>query len=309
MIETKKYLKPKSTTEALEMAQSYKDDFKFIAGGTDLMVNKFQGNVEAQCLIDLSAVAELKGIHKKGNQIIIGADTHLYELQNNNIIQEYFPTFSEVIQNIGSPVLRKMATIGGNLLCENRCSYYNQSEWWREAVGYCLKCDGDICIATGGKKACFSKFVSDAAIFLISVSAKLEIVSQDGTRTVQLEDIYTGDGINSHSIGKIEIIKNIILPANEDFKVIFKKLRPREAVDFSSLTTSVSLNNVGKIKIALGGVDPKPVIVEGEITGDLDSYITQSVKKARIIDNDVFPRLYRKRMISTYLTESLNSLK
>ncbi|PIZ05633.1 MAG: 4-hydroxybenzoyl-CoA reductase subunit beta, partial [Flavobacteriales bacterium CG_4_10_14_0_8_um_filter_32_5] len=46
--------------------------------------------------------------------------------------------------SVGSPLIRKTATIGGNVLCENRCLYYNQSEWWRESIGYCLKCDGDI---------------------------------------------------------------------------------------------------------------------------------------------------------------------
>ncbi len=145
----KLYKKPSSVAEAIQIAQEHKNSFRFLAGGTDLLVNKFQSNVEADCLIDLTGISELNQVLRSGNKIKIGSLTRLDDLKNYEIILKYFPGLLQSVQSIASPLLRKTATLAGNILCENRCTFYNQSEWWREAVGYCLKCEGDICIATG----------------------------------------------------------------------------------------------------------------------------------------------------------------
>ncbi len=194
------------------------------------------------------------------------------------------------------------------ILCENRCVFYNQSEWWREAVGYCLKCEGDVCIATGGKKNCFSKFVSDTALVLIALNAYVEIVSINGTSRVPLESIYTGDGLAPRSIENGATINSVELPLAKEYKCAFNKLRPREAVDFTSLTTVVSIDEDGLVRIVLGGVDPKPVIVVGTSISEKNELINQAIKKARIVDNDFYSRMYRKEMIPVFLNECFNEL-
>ncbi|QQS72654.1 MAG: FAD binding domain-containing protein [Flavobacteriales bacterium] len=108
---------------------------------------------------------------------------------------------------MASPIVRRSATLGGSLLCENRCSFYNQSEWWRDAVGNCLKCDGDVCIATGGRKACFSKLASDTAPVLIAMEAQLEVVTAEGIQTIPLESIYTGDGVDPRNLPPTALIR------------------------------------------------------------------------------------------------------
>ena len=231
----------------------------------------------------------------------------LDDLKKNALIAEYFPALVVAAGEVGSPVLRKTATIGGNILCENRCSFYNQSEWWREAVGYCLKCEGDVCIATGGKKACFSKFVSDTAPVLISAGAKIVLYDIGGIRTIPLESIYTGDGIKPRNIADTAVLAYILLPLR-DIKIVFKKLRPREAVDFTSLTTAVSLDPSGNIKIAIGGADPKPVVIEGPAEMEPGSYVKKALAKCRVVDNDYYSRKYRRDMLQLFLEESLKEL-
>lgn len=302
------YLKPNSLQEAIKMAYENESEFRYLSGGTDVLVNKFQGNDTHTCLIDITGITELKEIMSNGKHLCIGALTPLDDLKNNDVIKKEFPVLLEAAKSVATPIIRKTATLGGNLLCENRCTYYNQSDWWREAVGYCLKCDGDICIATGGKKQCFSKFVSDTAIALISMGAYIEIVEKKGGYISRLEDLYTGNGVNPFKIDKTSIIKSIDLPLNESYKSVFKKLRQRQTLEFSSLSTAVTINKNGKIKIVLGAVDPKPIVVEGTIGDNKDELIKLAVKKARIIDNDVFPRLYRKEMITVYLNQSFNEL-
>lgn len=303
------YLKPRSIQEAISLASQNKDHFRYLAGGTDVVINKFQGNDLAECLIDLSGVSELRQVIRDENFLKVGSLVKLGDLGKYPEIRSEFPVLIEAAHSVASPILRRTATLGGNLLCENRCMFYNQSEWWREAVGYCLKCEGDICIATGGAKNCFSKFVSDMAPVLIALNSFLEIVDTDGDYTIRLEDIYTGNGLKPKDLGPTAIIRSVMIPVTERYVCKFKKLRPRESVDFTSLTTVVSLDDHGRIRIVLGGVDPKPILVEGSISSDVEELIAQAVKKPRIVDNDFYSRLYRKEMISVFLKEIFEELE
>ncbi len=302
------YHKVKSVEEAINLAIHHPNTFRYLAGGTDVIVNQFQGNDQKDCLIDITGIEELKQIKIVGHNIHIGSLVTLDTLKNHEVIAKHFPQLLEAAHSVATPMLRKTATIGGNILCENRCIFFNQSEWWREAVGYCLKCDGDICIATGGTKACFSKFVSDTATVLICYDAQINVADHKGIQVHKLEDIYTGDGLKPRNLSDTSIIISIILPLDKIYKCHFQKLRPRESADFTSLTTAVSLDENGCVKIALGGVDPKPIVIEGKSLSEQDELIKSVFKKARVVDNDYYSRPYRRDMIKVFLTRSFKEL-
>lgn len=308
MPKNKTYFQPKTTEEAVKIAHEHETDCCFIAGGTDVMVNKYQENNSFSCFIDITGIGEIKQVIRNGKHLKIGASVALDDLKKHPDIEEDFPLLIEAAQAVASPVIRKTATIGGNILCENRCVFYNQSSWWREAAGNCLKCDGDVCIATGGKKNCFSKFISDMAIALISMDAYIEIVEHGGGYVTSLESIYSGDGIQPRKLNTTSLIKSIHIPLNQDFRSVFKKLRQRESLEFSSLTSVVTVNKYEKIKIVLGGVDPRPIVVEGTFSSNKEELIKQAIKKSRIVDNDVFSREYRKEMIDVFLNRSFHEL-
>jgi len=308
MIKEKIYLQPTTVSEALEMASENKNNFRFLAGGTDVIVNKFQGNETLTTFIDITKIKELKEVAKTETHLQVGALISLSNLYTFEEIKINFPVLIQAADVVASPVIRKTATIGGNLLVENRCLFYNQSEWWREAVGYCLKCDGDICIATGGKKNCFSKFVSDTAVALISMDATISVAEIGKKYDLPLEEIYSGDGVNPHKFDKNSLIVSINIPLKRNFKSSFKKLRQRETLEFSSLTTAVTIDDNENLKIVLGGVDPKPVVVCGTVKSNKNELIKEAVKKARLVDNDVYSRKYRKEMIEVYLKRSFKEL-
>lgn len=303
------YLIPTTIVEVLEMAKANIGSFKYLAGGTDVMVNRFQGNETSPCLIDISKLEDLKGIRKENGFLRIGALEQLEDLKHVQELKDEFPLLIEAALSVGAPLLRKTATIGGNVLCENRCLYYNQSEWWREAVGYCLKCDGDICIATQGKKACFSELVSDTAPALIAMDAEIELIDVDGSKRIPLEDIYTGDGVKPRNISPTAILTAIFLPLNRKFKGQFNKLRERQSLEFTSLTSAITTDADGRIKIALSGVDPKPVVVLGKQGDGPEALIKLAIKGARAIDNDMYSRKYRREMIGVYLRRGFEELR
>ena len=308
MISEKIYVKPATIQEALELAREYRSDFGYVAGGTDTLVNKYQGTAVFNCLIDITALHELKAVTMTSDALRIGALVRLDDLKRYPEITDRFPALIQAAREVASPMLRKTATIGGNVLCENRCSFFNQSEFWREAVGYCLKCEGDICIATGGRKACFSKFVSDTAPVLISAGALIEVHDLDGTTVVPLESIYTGDGIKPRSLSETALVSAIVLPLANTYDIIFRKLRPREAVDFTSLTTAVSKSNDGKIRIVIGGADPKPVVIDGAVPDNSADLVKKALSKCRVVDNDYYSRSYRREMMQLFIKESLERL-
>lgn len=307
MIAEKTYHQPKSVREAIRLSLEAQEGFRFLAGGTDVLVNKFQGNDGSACLIDITGIEALRSITVEGNLLQIGPLVTLEGIAANEIIRASFSALAEAAKSAATPVLRKTATIGGNLLCENRCSFYNQSKWWREAVGYCLKCDGDICIATGGAKKCFSRFVSDTAPVLIAFDARLLMEDEHGEYEVALEEIYTGDGLKPRNLSATSIVKKILLPLRDKQACVFMKLRPRESMDFTSLTTAVSVSASGDIKIVIGGVDPKPVVISGR-REEQEELIRKAIKKPRIVDNDIYPRLYRKEMIGVFLKRSFDQI-
>lgn len=308
MIVEKTYSKPKALDEAILEASKHRENCKFIAGGTDVMVNKYQGNDSSLHLIDITGLEELKGIWNDDEFVYIGALTKLDDLKKSTILSTDFPVLMEAAKAVGSPLIRKTATIGGNILCENRCIYYNQSEWWREAAGFCLKCNGNICIASGGKKACFSEFVSDTAPYLISINAKVKLINPEGESVIALEELYTGDGVNSKIIDNTTILKEIMIPLSQGYRSVFKKLRQRESLEFTSLTTAVSVDHQNVIRIVLAGVDPKPVLVTGSLADDKEELIKKAIKRGRSVENDMFSRIYRKEMIGVFLRDSFQQL-
>ncbi len=308
MVKEQKYIVAESLKDAIRAAVASEHDFRFIAGGTDVMVNRYQGNDNTTCLIDLTKIDSLKGIAKIGDYLRIGALEILEDLQFSDILRKEYPVIIEAALSVGSPLIRKTATIGGNILCENRCLFFNQSEWWRESIGYCLKCDGDICIATGGKNACFSELVSDTAPALIALNAEIRYMDKDDTHQVKLEDIYTGDGVLPRNLPSTAIVMDILIPLNQQIETVFFKLRERKSMDFTSLTSAVSKTAEGKLRIVLAGVDPKPVVIEGNIHDDWEDLIKKAYKASRSVDNDTYSRKYRKEMIKVFISRSLNDL-
>lgn len=304
-LSTSKYFKAHSVQDAIALAKAH-TNFIFLAGGTDAMVNKQQGTLEANTLIDISDINELNQITSNDEQLIVGSMNTLHQIASHHIVATRFPALREAALSVATPVIRRSATIGGNLLCENRCSFYNQSEWWREAVGYCLKCNGDICIATGGKKNCFSRFVSDTAPVLIALQACATISDGNTSKQILLENLYSGDGVNPHSKSNEQLLIDIRIPFQPSH-VVFRKLRPRKSLDFTSLSTAVALYP-NQIRVVIGGVDPQPVLLTFDGTHPHDDVIAQCVKKPRIVDNDFYSRKYRKEMIGHFIRESLSQL-
>jgi 4-hydroxybenzoyl-CoA reductase subunit beta len=187
-------LRPKTVDEALALRRE-NPEAHLLAGGTDLIVNIRRGIVDLSTVIDLTGIAEIRGIARQDDGgLRIGAAVTLAELLEDRQLAGDYPALCEAAAEVAASSHREVATVGGNLCLDTRCLYYNQSEWWRSANAYCLKHRGEVCHVAPSGKHCFAAFSGDLAPAVMVLGGTVEIAGPDGRRTVPLGEIYEDDG-------------------------------------------------------------------------------------------------------------------
>ena len=302
------YFKPETIEEALALASDYSNNYVYFGGGTDLQIYRKQKLIKDETIIDLSGLAHTYRIQADGNALKLGAFVTLDDITSTNEIQTNFPLLVEAAASVATPVIRKTATIGGNLLVNNRCTLYNQSKEWRDAAGSCIREVGETCLVTGGKDKCFSRNVSDTAPALIALNATVTVQTQKGKNEIPLKDIYAPDGIKYHQHMDDAILTAIRVP-EKPVNWWFKKLRLRKTLDFTSLTVAAAIDTAGMARVCLNGVSMSPILIEKPIADLTLEGLTRSARKnCKTVDNDLMPLKYRREMINVYLEEFWNSL-
>ncbi len=302
------YHSPDSIKDAISMAREFDGNFIYFAGGTDVQIYRKQKLEKNEHIIDLKSIHDLNSISIKDEVLSLGAMTPLDDIIKSKEILKFFPVLVEAAKSVATPVIRKTATIGGNLLVRNRCTFYNQSQEWRNGVGSCLRDVGDICQVTGGKNDCFSRNVSDTAAALIALNAEITLINSNGMTQKPLKDIYLPCGIKFHDLDNEIILTQIRVPFSPK-KWWYKKLRMRKTLDFTSLTIAATIDNQDIARICLNGVSMTPILIEEPIeTLTLESLIKQARKNCKTVDNDIMPLKYRREMINVYLEEFWNSI-
>jgi 4-hydroxybenzoyl-CoA reductase subunit beta len=160
-----------------------------------------------------------------------------------------------------------MGTLGGNIALDTRCWYFNQSHFWRKPLEVCLKRGGEVCHAVKKSKQCHAYFAADTVPALVALNARITIKDSKGERSCPLEEIYTQDGKQPHTLKPTEVITEVVLPEPEAGSgSSYKKLRLREAIDFPLVGAAASVVMEGdtctEAKIVLGAVGSGPIVVD-----------------------------------------------
>jgi len=241
------YHRPRSLSEAVALLSSLGADARIIAGGTDVLPNMKQGLFDPAHVVSVSALEELRGIELvRGSDhrahLHIGAGTHLVRVADSLTVQRLAPALAEACGAVGGPHHRTMGTIGGNVCLDTRCRYYNQTYFWRKALGYCLKKDGTVCHVVKGGKRCVAAASNDSAPVLIALEAKLHLLSAAGSRVVNADEFYVADGEANTVLEPGEIVVRVEVPVVEGRHSSFEKLRRRGAIDFPLLSVAARVD-------------------------------------------------------------------
>ena len=218
------YLRPDSMDDALA-ALRQRDNPCLLAGGTDLLIGMKTNAVRPRCIIDLKGIDDIDTIEYQ-NGFRFGALTTIRDIEISPVICEKIPALSAAAGTLGSIQIRNRATVGGNL--------------------------------------CHGSPAADMAAILLAMNGQAKIVSDNGEKTIGLEQFFTGP--NCTALGKHDILARIIIPENmQQFKGVYIKHGPRKAMDIGIVNIAIQLDAdfksgmCNQILIALGAVAPTPI--------------------------------------------------
>ncbi len=309
-----------SVTSLLRELGSGSSTYRFISGGTDLMPQLKRNSVNTEIVVSLKGVAELKSVEASAPSLKIGAGITLSDLASNSDIQKLVPALGMAALKVANSQIRNQATIGGNLLVDNRCFFINQGEFHREANVECFKSGGDVChvIPTVTKESsplCKARFVSDTVPVLLVYNAKLNIKSSDGDRQVALREFYKNDGIDRNVLKPSEFIASIeIVKSDLTGSAHYEKLRIRDVFDFPSLGVAAKAEDGNGIEVSLTGVETFPIhlsFLEKDFAGKaemISEACTQARKAASPLAQDFLATGYRRNMVEVFVRKALEKV-
>jgi 4-hydroxybenzoyl-CoA reductase subunit beta len=170
--------RPGTLDEALDLLADTSVQSLVVAGGTDLLPNLKHELFTPERVVSLAAIAELRGLRElDGGWLGIGAMTRLDEVAADARLATRAPALAQACSLVAGPQLRTMGTLGGNVLLDTRCQWYNQTYFWRAALGFCLKKDGTLCHVVEGGSKCVAAAATHAPT-LMTLGAMLEIEAQ-----------------------------------------------------------------------------------------------------------------------------------
>jgi xanthine dehydrogenase YagS FAD-binding subunit len=239
-------VQPTSIADAQKLLQDYRADAWIMAGGLDSFDWLKDRIKRPKVLVDLSGVAELKGIRSTADGIEIGAMTTLTEVVKHPVIREKYSLLADGAEAAASPQIRNQGTIGGNVTQDARCWYYRAG--WP-----CYRAGGNICYAdtpTARNREhailhadrCVAVNPSDSAPALIALDAKFVIRTNKGERVIDAEDYFVGPDVDItrlHILKPGDLLTAIRIPSTwAGARFYFEKVRDRNVWDFPLLNVA-----------------------------------------------------------------------
>ncbi|MCP3920830.1 MAG: hypothetical protein GY711_35330 [bacterium] len=325
---------PATLDEALALFAEHGSDAMPIAGGTDLVPNMKHRLFEPKVVVSLARIEALTGIRvTSGGELEIGAMTTLADVARSSAVQERAPVLAQAASLIAGPQLRTMGTLGGNVMLDTRCQWYNQTHFWRTSLGYCLKKDGTECHVVQGGGKCVAAASNDTAPALMTLGATLVFQgptppgeSKANLREIAIDALWKADGIVNKHTEPGEILTAIRIPAQAaGHRGAYGKLRDRGSIDFPLFGCAVRLD-VGTDE-AVTGADICAVAlvarpshvkrIEDELVGqrvgsdDFASAVGRvaelAYKQCRPMDNSPGDADYRREMVPVYVRRTLHA--
>jgi len=276
------YIKPKNLLEALQILSQASEETRVLAGGTDILVNIQDGMLSPHTLVDIASLEELKQIEEKDGQLELGALVTHSQIAGSERLREKAPPLVQACAEIGSPQIRNLGTLGGNIITASPSG--------------------------------------DTVPPLYVLEARLTLKSVKGKRQIPIEQFFTG--VKETIIRPEEILTTIsfpVLPASS--KSFFKKLGQRKALAISKVSVAAIIDiQAGMIKdarIALGAVAPMVIrasqtetVLKGKtLEKDVISQATKIiVTESRAISDIRSTAEYRNEMVGVLLAQVMEEM-
>lgn len=310
---------PSNLAQALGLAAEL-DDFDWVSGGTDLLPNyKWHLNVKPH-VISLAGIQELNSL----SGTVIGAMVRIHDLAESS---EAHPLLRQTASTIASVMLRRSATVGGNICLDTRCFWFNQGEEWRRSIDWCHKCDcdtnADCRVIPNQNTLCVATYQADLAAAFIALDATIHLASSEGARSMPFADFFQLDGMTRNVLQKGEMVTHVTLPKDAgEWQGAYQKLRLRKSWDFPEAGVAAAWRiEAGKItglRIATTGCESIPGDHSELSSEAIETWngkasiaaLAENIRKAvKPVNNTYFPPAYRRKMIRVLAKRAMSPLQ
>jgi len=317
------HYRPRSLAELREiMAGPAAGGFVLLGGGTDVLVKIKQRLMTPAGIISLSGLPELAKLEQQGDDILIGAGVTLRRLEESPLITANFPALARAAAAVGSPQLRNMGTVGGNVRLDTRCVYFNQPEWPGDFVA-CYKRGGDRCHVVKGGKRCYALFCADTPAALLALEARVLIVGPAGERETPLNEFYRDDGLVCCPIEADELILGLKLAIRPGRESAYFRFSGRGAIDFPLVGVAIAMEKddrgvVCNWRLAATGMQSRPLrlsrleaVLAGlsyprELTQQM---IANTLKEIKPVRHHGLSPAYRRHLLAVMVERALDFVR
>jgi len=247
-----------------------------LGGGTDLVVCIREHLARPETLVDLTRIPDAREVTERPEGgVRIGGSARLAQLARHPVVHDRFPVLAQACESVGTPALRTMGTIAGNLCQRPRC-------WYLRSGFACHKSGGDTCPAASGENQyhaifgggpCYIVHPSDPAVALTALEAEVEIRGPSPVRRLALADFFVlpSERLDHETVlGAGEYVSAVEIPAASAGGVQwYEKVMQRSAWDFALVSLAAVRREDGGVRLVLGGVAPKPWRVTESVEEDV----------------------------------------
>jgi carbon-monoxide dehydrogenase medium subunit len=218
------YHAPQTLEEAVALLQSHPDEAKILSGGQSLLPLLKLRLGAAGHLVDIGRIPGLEYIHEEGGLLRIGGRTRESALEHSDLIRSKYPLLLETAEVIADPLVRNLATVGGNLA------------------------HGDP--------------ANDHPATMLALRAEIVATGPQGQRTIPIDQFFVG--LFQTALAADEILTEIRVPEPPPRSGgAYVKLE-RKVGDFATAATAVQLTlgpggEVAEVGIGLTNAGPMPL--------------------------------------------------
>jgi xanthine dehydrogenase YagS FAD-binding subunit len=318
---------PTTVAQAVGLLDQLGPAGKVLAGGSDLVGGVLKDWVTGKGMplptgmVDVTAIADLKGIKPGANGLTVGAATTLSEVIESADIQTTFPLLSEAAKTIASPLIRNFGTLGGNINQRPRCWFFRGEDFncYKKGGDFCYSVTGDNTYhAIIGGELCYIVHPSDTATALLALNAQAKVVGPAGERMVAFDNYFHGpreDVLTENVLKTNELMTEVTIPTPAaGTKMAWTKLKDRQVYDFAVVSVAVAftVDAAGAWtdgRVVLGGVAPVPyraAVVETALKGqDAKAVAKQAAAQIRTVARPMSLNAYKVDIAQSLIERTL----
>ena len=287
------YVSPRTVDSAVSLAANRG---RFLAGGIDMLGEMKEYIASPPVLVNVKDLPATRDITTGKGSWTIGANVTISEIEQHAELKRVFPGLQQAAAEVGSPQIRNVATVGGNLAQHSRCWYYRHRDI------HCLKKGGSTCYAQEGENKyhslfsgnpCISPVVSNLAIALAALDAKVVVRRGKQEVALTIPELYAKAWENPeahHSLGPTDLILRVQVPdvsRTSAYLQISEKASFDWALVSCAAAAKVDGKKLGKVRVVLGAVAPIPYQVQAaheflegkELNDDVATHASEIILK------------------------------